>query len=137
MYESITAEATNLLVMDRDPVSAAELHDMLEQCGWSCTVVSSVAGILKTIKSCRPPAVVVRAALDHPDFGGDHIVRVLKQTHPRLPIVITSTELNRRVAAIRDEFAVPCLIEPFDAAELFAALDEAGHAPLVMAEQAC
>ena len=122
MRGSITADDTKLLVMDRDPLGAAGLNDMLGERGCGCIVVSSVAGVLKSIKSCSPPAVIVRAALDHPDFGCDHILRVLRHTYPSLPIVITSTELNRRVEAISDEFGIPCLIEPFDAAELFAAL---------------
>lgn len=122
MYESIATEARQLLVMDRDSLGAAGLNDMLMKQGWSCVVVTSVAGVLKSIKSSLPHAVIVRAALHHPEFGCDHIVRVLRQTYPRLPIVITSTELNRRVEAIRAEFGVPCLVEPFDAAQLFAAL---------------
>ncbi|HEY0940114.1 MAG TPA: hypothetical protein VGE08_08465 [Steroidobacter sp.] len=122
MYEPIAEESTKLLILDRDPRSAAGISEMLSEQGCGCTVVSSVAGILKSIKSQQPSAVLVRAALHQPEFGCDHIVRVLKQAYPDLPVVITSTESNRRVTAIWDEFGVPCLMEPFEAAELFAAL---------------
>lgn len=122
MYESIAEESTKLLILDRDPRSAAGITRMLSEQGWDSTIVGSLAGILKSIKSQHPSAVLVRAALDQPEFGCDHIVRVLRQAYPDLPVVITSTESNRRVTAIWDEFGVPCLMEPFDAAELFAAL---------------
>lgn len=122
MYGSIAEESAKLLVLDRDPDSAAGLSNMLAEQGWSCVVVSSVAGVLKSIKSQLPSAIIVRAALHQPEFGCDHIVRVLRQAYPSLPIVITSTEQNRRVEAIWEEFGVPCLIEPFDADELVAAL---------------
>lgn len=122
MYEPIAEESTKLLILDRDPRSAAGISEMLSEQGCGCTIVSSVAGILKSIKSEQPSAVIVRAALQQPEFGCDHIVRVLKQAYPDLPVVITATESNRRVTAIWDEFGVPCLMEPFDAAELFAAL---------------
>jgi DNA-binding response OmpR family regulator len=122
VYEPIAEESTKLLILDRDPRSAAGISDMLSEQGCGCTIVSSVAGILKSIKSEQPSAVIVRAALHQPEFGCDHIVRVLKQAYPDLPVVITSTESNRRVTAIWDEFGVPCLMEPFDAAELFATL---------------
>jgi DNA-binding response OmpR family regulator len=129
VYEPIAEESTKLLILDRDPRSAAGISEMLREHGCGCTIVHSLAGILKSIKSQQPSAVLVRAALQQPEFGCDHIVRVLKQAYPDLPVVITATESNRRVAAIWDEFGVPCLMEPFEPEQLFAALRGTQGAP--------
>lgn len=122
-----------LLIMDRDPNAAVAFGEMLgqrDQREWSCTFVASLAGVLKSIKTAPPRALIVRTTANHSanpsEFGCDHVVRVLRQIHPHLPIVITAADWNRRVEAIRDEFDVPCLIEPLDAAELFAALRYCG-----------
>lgn len=130
MHDSITAETTKLLIMDRDPGAAAAFGEMLGEPEWSCTFVGNLAGALKSIKTSPPCAIIVRTtanqSVNPSEFGCDHIVRVLRQIHPQLPIVITAADWNRRVEALRDEFHVPCLIEPLDAAELCAALRGCG-----------
>jgi CheY-like chemotaxis protein len=115
-----------ILIIDGERGGERFLTDAVVQTGLSCRFVSGLAEAFKTARVSRPRAVIINTTMPASDMGPDHLLRMLRQTYPAIPLIVVSASANRQVAAIAAELQVPMLIAPVSPAQLRAALHECG-----------
>jgi DNA-binding response OmpR family regulator len=118
-----------LVVNGGEPCVSARLCDLLGESGARVRIVTGLASVLRIAKTRTPRAVIIDMTLPTQGMGADHVVRILRQTHPLLPIVAHCATVNRRIESIASEFSIPLLVSPFGAEELLAALRQCGACP--------
>lgn len=120
------SEATDILIISSAPPGGSPLLDMLEQCGFSARTVSGLVDVLKAAKLFAPQAVILDT--EHPgvDMGADHVIRMLRLTHPNLSVIALFDAPSRKARSVADEFGISALFKPLVAEDLTTALHRCG-----------
>ena len=87
-------ETRELFGIEPSPARAQRLHALANRLGYSLRTVTNRAGALAYLKQNSPAAAIVSDIL--PDSLGYEVVREIRITNHRLPIVVTSTS-NEKV----------------------------------------
>jgi DNA-binding NtrC family response regulator len=91
--ESTTPRMTaNLLLIDDNAVQAATRQTILKRAGHFVIAALNPARALEQFQRGEFPAEINLVITDHlmPGMSGSEFVRVLRKTHPRLPVLVIS-----------------------------------------------
>jgi DNA-binding response OmpR family regulator len=112
-------------LIDDDPMVRDALAIGLIDSGFDVRVMPGAAAALDAL--AREPADAVVTDMNMPGFGGADLITALRERWPRLPIVAISGggEINgQNVEALaRERGADVCLVKPFRARDIAAALE--------------
>jgi DNA-binding response OmpR family regulator len=120
------SEASDILIISSAPPGGSPLLDMLKKCGFSARCVSGLVDVLKAAKFFAPQAVILDT--EHPgvDMGADHVIRMLRLTHPNLSIIALFDAPSRKARSVAAEFGISTVFRPLAARELTTALQRCG-----------
>lgn len=120
------AEAADILIISSAPPGSSPLLDTLKKCGYSARSVSGLVDVLKAAKFIAPQAVILDT--EHPgvDMGADHVIRMLRLTHPNLSIIALYGAPSRKARAVAAEFGISLVFTPFVAKDLTTVLQRCG-----------
>ena len=113
-----------ILMIDHGSSPTCSIADFLTTQGFQAVKVKGLTDLIKHARILTPAAVIID--LDLTTLGFDHVVRVLRGTHPTVPLLALSNTLERWTAELVREFNVPLLIKPCADTTLLAALDILG-----------
>jgi DNA-binding NtrC family response regulator len=123
----MTANATRILIVDDEDLLRWSLRRELERAGYLVDEASTAAAALEQA-SREPPDLVL---LDYrlPDRTGFEVLRQLRKTLPRLPVVMLTAHasIDGAVEAMR-EGAYDYLIKPFEIEQVLLAVQRATEA---------
>lgn len=91
--ESTTPRMTaNLLLIDDNAVQAATRQTILKRAGYFVIAALNPARALEQLQRGEFPAEINLVITDHlmPGMSGSEFVRILRKTHPRLPVLVIS-----------------------------------------------
>lgn len=117
-FERIEGQSGTILLVEDNPDVAAASSGILEELGYSVRWISSAEEALKTFN--RDEADIVMSDIVMPGkIDGLGLARALRQTYPKLPILLT-TGYSDSAITVRSEF--PILPKPYELHELAKAL---------------
>lgn len=114
-----------MLVIDDDPSVRAVLGQLLQSLGYAPLLAADGPSGLVAIHAAAPPVAAVLLDLTMPLMRGDEVARRIAATHPALPVVLMSGNLNAPGAP--DVSALPLaavLAKPFTLRQLRALLGQ-------------
>ena len=118
-----------VLIVDDDRLTRWSVARILTRVGYRVQEAATTADGLSAIAGDRPDAVLLDIVL--PDGDGFSMLRTIRKTHPRLPVILITAHGSEETArTARDLGARGHLIKPCNPAELCAALAVALDRPL-------
>ncbi|MEO7428921.1 MAG: response regulator transcription factor [Acidimicrobiales bacterium] len=112
---------TRVLVVEDEPVIAAEVEHALSAHGYDVTVAATGREALAAAAAQPPDLVVLDLGL--PDLDGVHVCRLLRADLPTVPIVIaTARDDDVDIVVGLDAGATDYVVKPFSMAVLLARL---------------
>ena len=118
-----------VLIVDDDKLTRWSVARILTRAGYRVLEAATAADGLAAIAGNRPDAVLLDIVL--PDGDGFSALRTIRETHPRLPVILITAHGSEETArTARDLGARGHLIKPCNPAELCAALAVALDRPL-------
>jgi DNA-binding NtrC family response regulator len=90
--EHLPRMTANLLLIDDNAVQAATRQTILKRAGYFVIAVLNPARALEQFQRGEFPAEINLVITDHlmPGMCGSEFVRILRKTHPRLPVLVIS-----------------------------------------------
>jgi len=120
----VAGERKTVFVVDDDASVRRSLQRLLSSAGYETGLCASAQEFLALTEIPRPACVVLDIRM--PGVTGIELQALLRDLHPDLPVILTSGHADAARAGLdRSTGAVAFLQKPFDAVELFAALDKA------------
>ena len=109
-------DATRIAIVDDDELFVGYLSTFLKSRGYDVVVYSSGPELLQALASSAPPSLVMLDVL-MPSMNGLETLRVLRNGHPKLPVVMVSGQQvpETIVDAVRMG-AIDYVVKPSDAA---------------------
>jgi len=83
-----TMRCKRVVLADQHPVMLEGIRRMLETEAESVLMVADEASLMQAVETVLPDLVI--ADLSFPVFGGTNVVRLLKQRHPDIKVIILS-----------------------------------------------
>jgi two-component system cell cycle sensor histidine kinase/response regulator CckA len=121
---SVSAPPCRLLVIDDDPLVRSHVRRLLERHGFFVEDAAGGNAGLEAIERAQPDVVLLDMMM--PDLDGVEVVRRLRASGSRLPVVLCSGNLDAaRERGLDPEMVQGMLQKPFDHDELLAAIDQA------------
>ena len=118
-----------VLIVDDDKLTRWSVARILTRAGYRVQEAATAADGLAAIAGDRTDAVLLDIVL--PDGDGFSMLRTIRETHPRLPVILITAHGSEETARMaRDLGARGHLIKPCNPAELCAALAVALDRPL-------
>ena len=113
--ESSTVRMTaNLLLIDDNAVQAATRQTILKRAGYFVIAALNPARALEQFQMGEFPAEINLVITDHlmPGMNGSEFVRVLRKTHPNLPVLVISglEEAEQEYAGLNVTFRMKPLL---------------------------
>ncbi|MDX6596057.1 MAG: hypothetical protein QOI72_1439, partial [Solirubrobacterales bacterium] len=112
---------SRVLVVEDEPTIAAEVEHALSAHGYDVTISTTGRGALAAAAQQQPDLVVLDLGL--PDLDGVQVCRMLRASHPAMPIVmVTARDADIDVVVGLDAGATDYVVKPFSTAVLLARL---------------
>ena len=113
--ESPTGRMTaNLLLIDDNAVQAATRQTILKRAGYFVIAALNPARALEQFQTGEFPSEINLVITDHlmPGMNGSEFVRILRKTHPRMPVLVISglEEAEREYAGLNVTFRMKPLL---------------------------
>ena len=125
-----------VLIVDDDKLTRWSVARILTRAGYRVQEAATTADGLAAIAGDRTDAVLLDIVL--PDGDGFSMLRTIRETHPRLPVILITAHGSEETAkTARDLGARGHLIKPCNPAELCAALAVALGRPLESDHLSC
>lgn len=86
-----------VLIVEDDADVAGTLAEMLGERGYEPMTVGTAAEALKVIPSFAPEALLLDVWL--PGQSGPGLLTTFRQAHPKLPIIVITSEMDREILA--------------------------------------
>ena len=106
-----------VLVVDDDTASAGICAEVFENAGWHVIVAHDGPRAVQLALERRPDVILTDLFL--PDLDGGEVVRRVRASGLKVPVIMMSGSLDGQVRAFRHR-ADAFLAKPFDAAEVLA-----------------
>ncbi len=119
--EADRSVAGKILVVEDDDSVAMLVNDMLDQLGYSVTRVDGAAAALNVLASDSEPDLMFSDIMMPGGINGVDLAKQVKQTHPKLPILLTSGYADMLKSAATAE-GVEILPKPYSLRQLSEAL---------------
>ena len=114
LEHSSSTMPANLLLVDDNAVQAATRQTILRRAGYFVIAALNPVRALEQIQSGDPPDEVRLVITDHlmPGMNGADFVRALRQTHPKLPVLVISglEEAEQEYAGLNVTFRMKPLL---------------------------
>lgn len=114
---------TRVLLVEDNVQVADVTRALLEARGYSVTSACDVASALASLRSGKPPDLVLSDIVMPGDADGLDLARTVRQQFPGLPVVLASGYSDKAQTAMNEGF--PLVRKPFNGARLHEALAEA------------
>lgn len=109
----------HVLVVDDEAPVADMLGELLESHGYSVEVLTDSQQAVKRLAPGQPPVDILLTDLIMPNLDGVELVRIARQYHPDLPVVMLS---GQAALLQREAMTWPVLSKPVDVPALLACL---------------
>ncbi|MDB5482900.1 MAG: hypothetical protein JWO83_3953 [Caulobacteraceae bacterium] len=109
------AQGASILVVEDNPDVAEVAVAMLEQLGHRVRVAGAAAAALRALQDGEPPDLVFSDIVMAGDMDGLGLARLLKQQHPRLPVLL-ATGYSQAAEKLGAEF--PLIRKPYTMLDL-------------------
>jgi CheY-like chemotaxis protein len=111
---AIIRMTANILLIDDNAVQAATRQTILKRAGYFVTAALNPARALEQFQSGDFPTEMNLVITDHlmPGMNGSEFVRILRTTHPRLPVLVISglEEAEQEYAGLNVTFRMKPLL---------------------------
>ena len=108
----MSVSRAQVLIVDDEPAICEVLRDIVTDLGYAAHVAGTAARALELVAVCRPEVVLLDLSL--PDMRGDALLEKIRETDPRVGVVIVTGDTDvERAKDLLAHGAVAYVAKPF------------------------